>query len=461
MKASVFVTDDDATIRNVLARRLSGKGHHVQTFDSGEALLTAIDYETPDIILLDLKMTGISGLETLKQGRLKAPEALFVMLTAYGTVEDAVAAIKLGAYDFLIKSIDFVGVEAVSQRAVEYLSLRRRVEFEAKNIFERYAIHNIVTKSARTIDLIGQIKEILENPNVTVLFQGETGTGKEFFARVLHYNGPRKDAPFIGINCTAVPTNLFESEFFGFERGAFTGANRRRPGLCEQADGGTLFLDEVADLALEAQAKLLRVLQERSVRRLGGRKEIKVDFRLLAATNRDLQKEVEQGRFREDLFYRLKVVTFELPPLRERVEDILPLCLRSLLRHAIALRKETTGIETDAQELLVQYHYPGNIRELENIIERAVIFCNSPQIRIEDLPCELETQPVVPVSILPNSENPVIRIEMTLGEHSLKNIEQAVIEKVLNFVEGNKIQAARLLGVSRYGLSRRLNNRPV
>ena len=456
MKVSVFVTDDEATIRNVLARRLSAKGHHVQTFDSGEALLAALDYETPDIILLDLKMQGITGLEALKEGRRKAPEVLFVMLTAYGTVEDAVEAIKLGAYDFLIKSIDFVGVEAVLQRALEYLSLRRRVAFETKHDFERYALPNIVAESARTQDVIKQIKEVLGNHNGTVLLQGEPGTGKEFFARVLHYNGSRKDAPFIGMNCTVVPGHVFEHEFFGYERGAFTGADARQPGLCEQADGGTLFLDDIAELTLDDQTKLLRVLQERSVRRLGGREDIQVDFKLIAATNCDLRKEVERGRFREDLLDHLKVVTLELPLLRERVEDIIPLSLRALMRKAMALGKEITGIEAAAHDLLVQYPFPGNIRELENIIERAVIVCNSPQIRIEDLPYELEAQPVVPVSILTNSETSVVRIEMTLGEHALRNIEQAVIEEALRFSNGNKSQAAQLLGVTPYALDRRL-----
>lgn len=456
MRATIFVTDDDEAIRSSIARRLTRRQHIVRTFESGETLLDALDHETPDIILLDLKMPGLNGLETLKGIRPKAPHTLVILLTAYGTVEDAVEAMKLGAYDFLIKSVDLAAVDPVVNRALEYLKLQRRVAFEMEGAAGRYAIHNLIADSPRMRALVAQVQELAQNPKTTVLLEGETGTGKEFIARVLHHNGPRCNGPFVGVNCTAIPHELFESEFFGYERGAFTGAFQRKPGFCEQADGGTLFLDEIGDLDLSMQAKLLRVLQERSIKRLGGREDIEVDFRLIAATNRELRKEVQQGRFREDLFFRLNVVSLQLPPLRQRTEDIIPLCLRALLNHSQAFGKTITDIDAEARTLLERYPYPGNIRELENIIERAVIFCKGNTVTAGDLPQEIREAPITPVTALGKDLEPIIRIEMALGQYTLEEIEHAVIEEALRIAHYNKSQAAKLLGMTRFALDRRL-----
>ena len=458
MRATIFVTDDDDVVRASITRRLSRTGtHEVQSFDSGEALLEALDHDIPDIILLDLKMTGMSGLETLKQIRPKAPQVLVILLTAYGTVEDAVEAIKLGAYDFLIKSVDLSGVNPVVQRAVEYLSLKRRVLFESEDTANRYAFNHLIANSASMRELVSQIHELTTNVKTTVLLQGETGTGKEYMARVLHHNGPRKNAPFVGVNCTAIPQDLFESELFGYERGAFTGANQRKPGLCEQAEGGTLFLDEIGDLNPPMQAKLLRVLQERSFRRLGGQEDIDVDFRLIAATNRELRKEVTQGNFREDLFFRLNVVTLELPLLRNRVEDIGPLSLRFLCQHSQDSGKEITDINDDARAILEKYHYPGNIRELDNIIERAVIFCQGQSLMTGDLPKELlEPGRKKIVETSTGQDQTVLRMEMILGEQSLAEVETAIIEEAMSLCGHNKSLAAQKLGLTRFTLDRRL-----
>lgn len=458
MRARIFVTDDDDVVRASITRRLTRAGtHEVQSYDSGEALLEALNHDIPDIVLLDLKMTGMSGLETLKQIRPKAPHVLVIILTAYGTVEDAVEAIKLGAYDFLIKSVDLSGVNPVVQRAVEYLTLKRRVLFESEDTAHRFAFNHLIANSTSMRELVSQIQELTTNVKTTVLLQGETGTGKEYMARVLHHNGPRKNAPFVGVNCTAIPQDLFESELFGYERGAFTGANQRKPGLCEQAEGGTLFLDEIGDLNPTMQAKLLRVLQERSFRRLGGQEDIDVDFRLIAATNRDLRKEVSQGHFREDLFFRLNVVSLELPLLRNRIEDIAPLSLRFLCQYNQDSGKDITDIGDEARAILEQYHYPGNIRELENIIERAAIFCQGQSLMTSDLPRELlEPSSKKMVESSKKQEQPLLRIEMVLGEQSLADVEAAIIEEAMSLCGHNKSLAAQKLGLTRFALDRRL-----
>ena len=456
MRANIFVTDDDQAVRSAITRRLERRNHYVQAFDSGEALTTILDQETPDIILLDLKMSGMTGIETLRHIRSKTPEALVVLLTAYGTVSDAVEAMKLGAYDFLIKSVDLSVIDPVISRAVELIRLRRRMTFETEDTNSRFAIDNLIAESPRMQGLVSQIKEMTVNSKATVLLQGETGTGKEFIARVLHHNGPRKDAPFVGVNCTAIPQELFESELFGYERGAFTGANQRKLGLCEQAEGGTLFLDEIGDLNISMQAKLLRVLQERSLKRLGGRNDIDVDFRLIVATNRDLKTEVANGRFREDLFFRLNVVSLDLPPLRHRVEDIIPLSFRALARYGKDIGKEIIDIDPDARALLEHYSYPGNIRELENIIERAAIFCKHKSLPVGNLPQELHQMAHMPTTTSTLNNEQIVRIDMTLGKQTLNDIETSVIEQVMRLSGMNKSHAAKQLGLTRFALDRRL-----
>jgi two-component system response regulator AtoC len=456
MRATIFVTDDDEVVRQAISRRLARRHHDIRSFESGEALLAALDHDVPDIIFLDLKMTGLSGLETLKQIQSKTQQALVILLTAYGTVENAVEAMRLGAYDFLIKSVDLSGIEPVVDRALDYLTLRRRVDFETQDRPGRFSLQNVVSHSPSMKELVGQIQEMAQNLKTTVLLLGETGTGKEFVARVLHHNGPRVQGPFVGVNCTAIPQELFESELFGYERGAFTGAHQRKPGLCEQAEGGTLFLDEIGDLNPTMQAKLLRVLQERSFKRLGGRQEIDVDFRLIAATNRDLRKDVEHGAFREDLFFRLNVVSLDLPPLRKRVEDILPLSLQTLARHSKDLGKDVTAIDPDARQLLERYSYPGNIRELQNIIERAVIFCRGHTLTSGDLPREVQEMSHSVVNVITQGDEPMVRIEMRLGEHTLGDIENTLIEEVMRVSDFNKSLAAKHLGITRFALDRRL-----
>ena len=456
MNATIFVTDDEPAIRSALVKRLSRRQHRVTAFESGEALLQALDHEVPDLMLLDVKMPGMSGLDALKASRAKAPFALVIMLTAYGTVQEAVEAMKLGAYDFVIKTVDLDGMEQVLDRALELFTLRRRLSFQSEQDRDQYAMDNLIADSASMKNLLDQIREVAHNPKSTVLMLGETGTGKEFIARVLHHNGSRASGPFIGVNCTAIPRELFESELFGYERGAFTGAHQRKLGLLDRAEGGTLFLDEIGDLDLSMQAKLLRVLQERTFRRLGGTTDIAADFRLIAATNRDLKKGIATGAFREDLYFRLNVVALELPPLRERQEDILPLSMKALLHYGKEFGKDVTDIDGEARALLERYHYPGNIRELQNIIERATIFCTGRTLTENYLPRELRDHAKQTATSVAHGDAHVIRVEMQVGKHTLADIEDSIIEEALRLSDYNKSLAAKQLGLTRFALDRRL-----
>ena len=456
MHAVVFVVDDEQAIRTALVKRLTKHGHTAVGYESGKALLDALQQKIPELVLLDLKMPGISGLEALKHVRQLAPSAIVIMLTAYGTVQDAVESIKLGAYDFLIKTVDLEGLDVVMGRALELLRLRRRLESEVSDQHNQYHLRNIEAHSPAMKHLLQQVREVAENPKSSVMLLGETGTGKEFLARVIHHNGPRASGPFVAVNCTAIPKDLFESEIFGYERGAFTGANQRKLGLLEKAEGGTLFLDEIGDLDLSMQAKLLRAIQERSFRRLGGTDDLGVDFRLITATNRDIKKEVDRGAFREDLYFRLNVVAFDIPPLRKRLEDILPLCRRAIVRFAHEFGKPVPDLDKDALALLERYQYPGNIRELENILERAMIFSSGQTLTANYLPRELADQSHQLAKSVPHGDERRIHIEIQVGKHTLQEIEKSIIEEMLRLSAYNKSLTAKQLGLTRFSLDRRL-----
>lgn len=389
MHARIFVVDDEPTVRKAMVKRLSRHGHQVLSFQSGEELLEALEHDQPDqpdLILLDLKMTGMSGIEVLKPLRTKARDAVVIVLTAYGTVEDAVDAMKLGAYDFLIKTVDFQGVDPVVDRAVEYLSLRRRIAHEAEHESAQYAWSGLIKRSPSMMDLLARMHEVAQDSTTTVLLMGEIGTGKKFFAHVIHYNGGRAKGPFVGINCMSLPQERFEGEIFGYERAAFASAEERKIGLLEQAESGTLFLDEVGDLNLETQSKLLQVLRDRSFRRVGGTENIAADVRLIAATNRDLNKEVAAGRFLDELFVRLNASAFVLSPLRSCVEDIVPLSKRFMIQFGVKFGKEVIEIDPEAIAILERYPFPGNVRELQNVIENAMMLVKGNTLTAGDLP---------------------------------------------------------------------------
>ena len=393
MQASIFVADDEPSLRNAIVKRLSRYQHRVRAFESGAELLAAVERDVPDLILLDLKMPGMTGIEVLEALRTKARDALVIILTAYGTVEDAVAAMKLGAYDFLIKTVDLESVEPVVNRALEYLLLRRQVAYAAKHEADQYGLAGLVARSASIKNLLTQVRDAAQNPTTTVLLTGETGAGKEFLARVIHHNGVRAKGPFVKINCAVLP-DLLEGDLFGYETGA--GTQQRKLGLLEQAETGTLFLDDVGDLDLGMQAKLLRVLQDRSFRRVGGTEDLTGDFRVIAASSRELKLEAAAGRLREDLYFRLNVLVLPVPPLRNRVEDIAPLSKRFMVKYGMEFGKDVAEIDPAAIAILERYRFPGNIRELQNIIERAMISCKGKILTAGDFPLELQegTAPV-------------------------------------------------------------------
>ena len=395
MQASIFVADDESAVRKALVKRLSRHQHQVRAFQSGQELLAALEQDQPDLILLDLKMPGMSGIEVLKQLRTKSRDAVVIILTAYGAVEDAVEAMKLGAYDFLIKTVDLQGVEPIVEQAVKYLSLRRRFAYETEHEASQYAWTSLVAGSTSMTALLPKMHEMALN-QTPVLLTGETGTGKEFLARVIHHSGPRTTGPFVMLNCTSLQHERVERALFGSERGAFAGADQRKLGLLEQAESGTLFLDEIGSLDLAMQSTLLQVLQERSFQRAGGIALIALTARCIVATKRDLKKEVSEGRFREDLFAYLAASALELPPLRSRNEDIVPLTTHFMVKCGVKFGKDVVEVDPDAIAVLQRYPFPGNVRELQNVIERAMMLCKGKTLTASDLPLEMQnaTTPV-------------------------------------------------------------------
>lgn len=386
MQVSIFLVDDQPAFRRALEKRLSRTQHRVRSFESGEELLDAVEQDPPDLILLDLKMPGMDGIQVLEALRSKAHDALVVLLTAYGTVEDAVEAMKLGAFDFLIKTVDFEDVERVISRAIDQILLWRRVSYGHQHQAEQYNLNDLTAYSPAMKALVGHLRHLAQLPNVPVLLMGETGTGKEFLAHVIHHNSTRGKGPFVKISCTSLSPQRFERDLFGYERGAFAGAERRKLGLLDQAETGTLFLDEIGDLDLLMQGKVVGIVEDQTFRRLGGTEDTPGDFRVIASSYRELKAEVAAGRFREDLFYRLNAVPFVVPPIRNRIEDIIPLAKLFMIKYGLELGKEVTDIDPRAVKTLQQYAFPGNVRELQNMIERAMMLSVGRTLTLGDFP---------------------------------------------------------------------------
>src|SRR4030067_1963654 len=378
--AVVLVVDDEPLQREILKTILDDEGYETYTASSGEEGLEVVKRLNPDVILTDLKMEDMDGIEFIESIPKESFESSMIIMTAYGTISSAVEAMKKGAFDYITKPLDKDTLLLTVSRAVERVALLKENLQLKKALFDRLGIKGIMESSRKMKDAI-EIMEKVSSTSATVLIGGESGTGKELIARAIHYNSPRRTKPFTALNCAAIPENLFECELFGYEPGAFTGAASRRIGLIESTNGGTLFLDEIGDLPQMMQSKLLRVLQDKEIRRLGGKDAIKIDVRVITATNKDLEKELSRGSFREDLYYRLKVVTIELPPLRDRKEDISDLSLFFINKFNIEFGKRIKSIDPAAIYAFSEYNWPGNIRQLESVIERAVLMSDTGAIK--------------------------------------------------------------------------------
>jgi DNA-binding NtrC family response regulator len=464
----VLIADDELNMRRVLEAILRREGYDVVTAANGLDALAGMNRNVHTVIT-DLKMPGLDGMGLLKKLSADYPDVPVVMITAHGSVESAVEAVKLGAFDYLEKPFEQEQIRQVVAKALNTFALaRQQARPEEATSRGRF---RLIGESPAIKQIFAVVEKVANTPS-TVLITGESGTGKELIARALHENSSRHGGPFIKINCAAIPKTLMESELFGYEKGAFTGAVGAKPGRFELAHGGTLFLDEIGEIPIEMQVKLLRVLQESEFERVGGIKTIKVDVRLVTATNRDLLQEIGAGTFREDLFYRLNVVPIHIPPLRERGEDIPLLVDHFIGKFNERLRKQVTSIAPEAIGRLVAHPWPGNIRELENLMERTVLFCDGPQIRVSDLPPEIShlapvslshLQPVAaPVSAA--GETTAVTVPAGLPEGSLKEavrvqterVERELIQRALDETGGNVTQAARKLKISRKSLQTKM-----
>ncbi|MBI4523140.1 MAG: sigma-54-dependent Fis family transcriptional regulator [Deltaproteobacteria bacterium] len=436
---TILVVDDDPDIREVLSDRLQSLGYRVLLASNGRASLELLERQNPHMILLDIEMPDMSGLEVLREIRRRGADVTVVMITAHGTIERAVQAMKEGAYDFIRKPFEPEHIALTVQKALEREGLKRGVEVLSEEVCER---HRLVVGRSAQMSLAVELARKAAASKATVLLLGESGTGKEIFARAIHRWSDRKDKPFIAINCVGLSRELLESELFGHEKGAFTGAHQLKRGKMELAHGGTVFLDEIGDISLELQTKLLRFLQEREFERVGGTKSIHVDVRIIGATNRDLDQAVKDGRFREDLYYRLNVVPIALPPLRERKEDIAELATDFLKRFSAETKKRFVELAPETIEKLLSYDWPGNVRELANAIERAVVLGEGPTLTVQHLPPRISSRETVA-----SAEN--------FSYHNAVNAaKRELIRRALSQTQGNRAAAAKLLGLQRTYLSR-------
>ncbi|MEO5766710.1 MAG: sigma-54 dependent transcriptional regulator [Polyangia bacterium] len=432
-KGSILVVDDEANARTALAELLRDEGFRVETAADGFKALGRIEELAPDLILTDLKMPGMGGLELLEKVRGQDPDIVVLVMTAFGAVETAVDAMKKGAADYLTKPLNTTELFLVVEREMERRRLRRETGNLRARLAERYSFDNIIG-NAPVMQVIFKTVAQVASAKASVLVTGESGTGKELIAAAIHQRSPRAKGPFVKLHCAALAESLLESELFGHERGAFTGAVGRREGRFEQAHGGTLFLDEIGEISPAVQVKLLRFLQEHEFERVGGNETVRVDVRVVTATNRDLKEEVARGRFREDLYYRLNVINIAMPSLRDRPSDVPLLASHFLRKYTAENSKTIAGFSDQALWLLGAYGWPGNVRELENVVERAVVLCNGPQITAGELP------PQMTPAVLPGG----IRIPGS----TLEEIERHVILKTLESTGGSSNKAAELLGIS-------------
>jgi DNA-binding NtrC family response regulator len=428
----ILVVDNDADTVALLRQHLEAEGWAVEAVTSGADACAALEREQFAIVLTDLVMEPVSGMDVLRETRRTQPKARVIMMTAFGSVESAIGAMREGAYDYITKPFELAELTMTVQRALEEERLREENRRLREEVERRYSLDGKILGRSKVMDTVFDQIRVVAATDTTVLLMGESGTGKELVARAIHWHSARRSGPFVPVNCAAIPETLLESELFGHEKGAFTGADRKRRGLFVDAGGGTLFLDEIAEMPLPLQVKLLRALQDRTIRPVGGNEEVRLNIRLISATNRDLMTLVREGKFREDLYYRLAVIPIRIPGLKERREDIPLLAAHFLKRAAEAMGKELEGFDEDAMKWLLQHRWPGNVRELENVVERAATLAHGPEITMDDLRVEFAS------------------LEPTEGgaRPTLAELQMRYIRRVLGETNGNKQAAARILGLS-------------
>ncbi|MBM3756584.1 MAG: sigma-54-dependent Fis family transcriptional regulator [Acidobacteria bacterium] len=443
MSRRILVIEDEDKLRRVVQLQLQTSGYEVEQAATAEEALGAMEHV--DLILTDLKLPGMSGLDFLERAHAARPGLPIVMMTAFGSVETAVEAMKKGAADFVLKPFSLDHLTAVVGKALEFQALRDENRRLKDALGGRYQLHNMIG-SSKIMEEVFQMVLRAAPTKATVLLEGESGVGKDMIARAIHYHSPRRDKPFVKINCTAIPENLMESELFGYEKGAFTGASLAKPGKFEQADTGTVFLDEIGDVTPGVQVKLLRILQEREFERLGSNKTRHIDVRVIAATNVDLRKALEQGTFREDLFYRLNVLPIRIPSLRQRREDIPSLAVHFIRKHAAELGASELELTPDALEKLTAHSWPGNVRELENVMERSLVLAGGERLHAADV--RIDSAPRAKSA---GGDPGFLPDGMTLDQY-----EESIIREAMRRAQGNKSMAARLLGLTRNALRYRL-----
>lgn len=447
MKKRILLVDDEKNILKVMSASLKKEGYDVETARSGEEAIGKIGNNRYNLVITDYKLPRINGLDLLQELKSKDPELPIIILTAYGTIEKAVEAMKKGAYNYLTKPINLEELNIVVSDAIERYALIEENKALRQRLLDKYSFDNIIGKSPALEEVFKMIRMVSQS-NANILIIGESGTGKELVAKAIHFGSERKDFSFVPVDCAAIPEGLLENEIFGHEKGAYTGAYDKKIGLIEQAHRGTLFLDEVGELSLNLQKKLLRILQEREFQRLGGKERVKVNIRIIAATNRDLEQDVKEERFREDLFYRLNVVSIPIPPLRDRIDDIPLLAEYFLRKYNEENKKDIRTFDPEVVKLFMNYGWRGNVRELENVVERAVVLCNFEKIILDNIP---------PNIVNSAGDN---RHILTLSSDSMNllEVERKIIQKTLNGVNWNQTRASVILGISRKQLRTKMKN---
>jgi len=461
----VMIVDDERLVRWSLRLKCEEWGFNVVEADAGEPALRLAQQETPDLVLLDVRMPDMSGIEVLDQLKKNGDARSIIMITADPQLDDVKAALKLGAYDFVGKPIDFDELHVAIKNALEATTLRSEVQALRGEVRRTVGYDSVVGVSPKMTELMNFVRKVAASEATTFLIQGESGTGKDLIAKAIHYESSRHQKPFVAINCSAIPETLMEAELFGHEKGAFTDAKQMKKGLFEAADGGTLFLDEIGELSPLLQAKLLRVLEDQVIRRVGGLRDMQVDVRVIAASNRDLEKAVREGHFRQDLYYRLAIIAIFIPPLRDRKEDILPLVSFFIERYNRRFKKSIRGITDQTRSLMLAHNWPGNVRELKNTIERGMILEDEPFLRPVYLPFSVgdsggrtlfeRTSPANGGQTLPNGRA-LPRLYIPEGGTSLEEVEHSMVELAMSQSNNNQTNAAKLLDISRDALRYKL-----